>query len=60
MANRKDQRLQAWMESPQFVGRAVAGLAQDPQRMEKTGLVLQTRALAAEYGFEDIGGHRPK
>ncbi len=59
MANRKDQRLQAWMESPLFVGRAVAALMQDPRRMEKTGQVLHTRDLAAEYGFEDIGGRQP-
>jgi dehydrogenase/reductase SDR family protein 1 len=60
MAGRKSQQLQAWMETPVFVGRAIVALATDPEIMQKTGQVLMTRALAAEYGFTDINGHQPK
>lgn len=47
-------------ESPQFNGRAVAALAADPQRLEKTGQVLVTASLALEYGFTDIDGKQPR
>jgi NAD(P)-dependent dehydrogenase (short-subunit alcohol dehydrogenase family) len=47
-------------ESPQFVGRAVAALAADPKRMEKSGQVLVAAALALEYGFTDIDGKQPR
>ena len=55
----------AWLdlsnsESPQFIGRAVAGLAGDPDVMEKTGAVLIAASLAAEYGFTDIDGKTPR
>lgn len=43
-------------ESPQFIGRAVAALASDPQVMKKTGQVLVAARLAQEYGFTDIDG----
>ena len=46
-------------ESPQFVGRAVAALAADPQLMEKSGQVLVSAALAREYGFADLDGRSP-
>ena len=60
MVRRKNQALEKWMESPLFVGRAVAALANDPQIMRKTGSILRTRALAQEYGFTDVDGHRPQ
>jgi len=60
MKGRKDQGLAKWMESPLFVGRAVVALVSDPQIRAKTGRVYRTRALAQEYGFTDIEGHRPK
>lgn len=60
MKGKKTQRLETWMESPLFVGRAVVALATDPQVHAKTGGVYGTRALAREYGFSDIGGHQPK
>jgi dehydrogenase/reductase SDR family protein 1 len=47
-------------ESPQFIGRAVAGLAADPRLMEKSGTVQIAAALALEYGFTDIDGKQPK
>ena len=43
-------------ESPQFVGRAVAGLAADPNIMQKSGQIFVTAQLALEYGFTDIDG----
>jgi dehydrogenase/reductase SDR family member 1 len=47
-------------ESPQFIGRAVAALASDPQIMMKSGQVLVAAALAQEYGFTDIDGKQPR
>jgi dehydrogenase/reductase SDR family member 1 len=47
-------------ESPQFIGRAVAGLANDPDLMQKTGQVFVAAALAIEYGFTDIDGKQPR
>ncbi len=46
-------------ESPQFVGRAVAALAADPEVMRHTGRVLVTAAVARDYAFTDIDGRRP-
>lgn len=46
-------------ESPQFVGRAVAALAADPDRLRHTGEVLVAAELAEEYGFTDVDGKRP-
>jgi NAD(P)-dependent dehydrogenase (short-subunit alcohol dehydrogenase family) len=43
-------------QSCQFVGRAVAALAADPDVMEKTGMVLAVDDVAQEYGFTDIDG----
>lgn len=55
----------AWLdlsnsESPQFIGRAVVGLASDSNVMEKSGQVVVAAALAQEYGFEDIDGKKPR
>jgi dehydrogenase/reductase SDR family member 1 len=47
-------------ESPRFVGRAVAALAADPQVMSKSGTVVVAAACAAEYGFDDVDGRRPR
>jgi dehydrogenase/reductase SDR family protein 1 len=47
-------------ESPQFIGRAVAALASDPQVMRKSGQVLVAAELALEYGFSDIDGKQPR
>jgi dehydrogenase/reductase SDR family protein 1 len=46
-------------ESPQFTGRAVAAIAADEQRMEKTGQIFVVAKLAQEYDFDDIDGKRP-
>jgi NAD(P)-dependent dehydrogenase (short-subunit alcohol dehydrogenase family) len=47
-------------ESPQFIGRAVAALASDPNVMDKSGRVCVAAALALEYGFTDIDGKQPR
>ncbi len=47
-------------ESPEFVGRAVAALATDPDVLRYTGKVLVAAALAQEYGFTDIDGKTPR
>jgi dehydrogenase/reductase SDR family member 1 len=46
-------------ESPQFIGRAVAALAADPDVMRKSGQVLVAAELAEEYGFTDVDTRRP-
>ncbi|MFK4107762.1 SDR family NAD(P)-dependent oxidoreductase [Streptomyces sp. NPDC002176] len=47
------------VHSPEYVGRAVAALLTDPDVMERSGQVLSTGDLAAEYGFTDVDGRRP-
>jgi NAD(P)-dependent dehydrogenase (short-subunit alcohol dehydrogenase family) len=55
----------AWLdlsnsESPEFIGRAVAALAGDPNVIRHTGTVLVAACLAADYGFTDIDGKTPR
>jgi NAD(P)-dependent dehydrogenase (short-subunit alcohol dehydrogenase family) len=47
-------------ESPQFIGRAIAALATDPNIMQKSGQVLISAAVAQEFGFSDIDGKQPR
>jgi NAD(P)-dependent dehydrogenase (short-subunit alcohol dehydrogenase family) len=47
-------------ESPEFVGRAVAALAADPDHIRYTGRVLVAASLASQYGFTDVDGKRPR
>jgi NAD(P)-dependent dehydrogenase (short-subunit alcohol dehydrogenase family) len=47
-------------ESPQFIGRAIAALANDPCIMEESGRVLVAAVLAERYGFMDVDGRRPR
>ena len=47
-------------ESPQFTGRVIAALANDPDVMSKTGKVWVGAALAEEYGILDIDGKHPR
>lgn len=47
-------------ESPEFIGRAVAALASDPDVLRYTGKVLVAATLAREYGFTDIDGKTPR
>jgi NAD(P)-dependent dehydrogenase (short-subunit alcohol dehydrogenase family) len=46
-------------ETPAFVGRAVAALAQDPDVARWNGQSLSSGQLAKVYGFTDIDGSRP-
>jgi NAD(P)-dependent dehydrogenase (short-subunit alcohol dehydrogenase family) len=47
-------------ESPQFTGRVIAGLANDPNLMSRTGKVWVGAALANEYSIQDIDGKQPR
>jgi NAD(P)-dependent dehydrogenase (short-subunit alcohol dehydrogenase family) len=47
-------------ETPQYLGRAVAALAGDPQVMAKSGQLLTVGELAREYGFTDVDGTQPE
>ena len=47
-------------ESPEFLGRAVAALANDPAAARWSGQVVVSAALAREYGFTDVDGKQPK
>ena len=46
-------------ESPRFVGRAVAALAQDPDVARWNGASLSSGQLARTYGFTDLDGSQP-
>ena len=46
-------------ESPAFVGRAVAALAQDPDVSRWNGQSLSSGQLARIYGFTDLDGSQP-
>jgi len=46
-------------ETPTFVGRAVAALAQDPQLSRWNGQSLSSGQLARVYGFTDVDGSQP-
>ncbi|RYG58277.1 MAG: SDR family NAD(P)-dependent oxidoreductase [Alphaproteobacteria bacterium] len=47
-------------ESPQFIGRVIAGLWKDPELMNKSGKVHVAAQLAREYGLSDIDGFKPR
>ena len=47
-------------ESPDFIGRAVAALAADPDVLRHSGKVVVAAALATEYGFTDLDGKTPR
>jgi len=47
-------------ESPEFIGRAVAALATDPNILQKSGKVLIAATLGMEYGFTDVDGKQPR
>lgn len=46
-------------ESPQFIGRAVAALAADPELMARSGQALVAAELAEIYRFADVDGRQP-
>jgi NAD(P)-dependent dehydrogenase (short-subunit alcohol dehydrogenase family) len=46
-------------ESPRYVGRAVAAIAQDPERARWNQASVTSGHLAAQYGFTDLDGTQP-
>jgi dehydrogenase/reductase SDR family protein 1 len=46
-------------ESPLLSGRAVAAIAEDPERLARTGQALIVAELAKEYGFTEADGSAP-
>jgi NAD(P)-dependent dehydrogenase (short-subunit alcohol dehydrogenase family) len=46
------------LESPAYIGRAVAALAGDVNVLAKSGRVLTVGELAEEYGFTDVDGRQ--
>ena len=57
-AGKKDPNF-LYSESPLFVGRAVAALAEDKNLLARSGDVHSSWELAREYGFTDADGSRP-
>lgn len=47
-------------ESPEYLGRAIAALAADPDVLSRSGQVLTAGELAREYGFTDVDGSQPE
>ncbi|MFC4007110.1 SDR family oxidoreductase [Nonomuraea purpurea] len=52
----------SWMvsETPAYVGRGVAALAQDPDRQRWSGKSVTSGDLAQAYGVTDVDGSRPQ
>jgi NAD(P)-dependent dehydrogenase (short-subunit alcohol dehydrogenase family) len=46
-------------ETPRYIGRAVASLAQDPDLARWSGQSLSSGQLAQVYGFTDVDGSQP-
>jgi NAD(P)-dependent dehydrogenase (short-subunit alcohol dehydrogenase family) len=46
-------------ESPEFIGRVVAALWQDPKLEERTGQALVAAGVARELGVRDLDGKQP-
>lgn len=47
------------VESPEFTGRVIAAVANDPKMMNRSGKVYITVELAKEYGVRDTNGEYP-
>lgn len=54
--NDKSKSMFADAESTEYAGKAIVHLAKDPNLMSKSGKILMTADLGAEYGFVDIDG----
>lgn len=59
LAKRIGTKKTAYIESPRFVGRGIAALAADPEVLEKSGQIWNTRLLAHHYHFTDTDGTLP-
>jgi dehydrogenase/reductase SDR family member 1 len=56
---------QGWLnlsnsESPEFIGRVVAGLAADPDMMQLSGQVVVAAAYALQHAIVDVDGRQPE
>jgi NAD(P)-dependent dehydrogenase (short-subunit alcohol dehydrogenase family) len=52
----------AWLEmgeTPEFIGRVIRALYEDPQRSTRSGNVYYAAELALEYGVKDVDGAQP-
>jgi NAD(P)-dependent dehydrogenase (short-subunit alcohol dehydrogenase family) len=49
----------SWTESPEYLGRCVRALAEDPDVMRRSGEMFTVGDLAREYGFTDVDGGQP-
>lgn len=54
----EDPGSRAQMESPEYIGRAVAALATDPGIVRRSGHSLAVGDLARLYGFRDVDGRQ--
>jgi NAD(P)-dependent dehydrogenase (short-subunit alcohol dehydrogenase family) len=50
----------SWTESPEYLGRCVLALAEDPDVIRRSGETFTVGDLAREYGFTDIDGRQPE
>jgi NAD(P)-dependent dehydrogenase (short-subunit alcohol dehydrogenase family) len=55
----KDDPHFATSETPHYLGRAIAALADDPDRMRHSGTTTATWELYKVYGFTDLDGSQP-
>jgi hypothetical protein len=46
-------------ETPEFIGRVIAALANDPDIAARSGRTLITAETALDYGVTDIEGNQP-
>jgi dehydrogenase/reductase SDR family protein 1 len=46
-------------ESPEFIGKVISALTQDPKLMERSGKALVAAEIAREFGLVDIDGRQP-
>ena len=52
--------MSAMAESPEFTGRVIAALAEDPDRMSWTGQVLVGAEVGDAYEITDVDGSKPR
>jgi NAD(P)-dependent dehydrogenase (short-subunit alcohol dehydrogenase family) len=46
-------------ESPEFLGRVIAALAEDPRISQRSGTVVVAAQAAKEFGITDVDGKQP-
>lgn len=58
-ANKERQRDLSTFQTPLFVGRSIAALAQSADRIERSGEIVWIEDLAEQFGVVDENGSRP-